>query len=142
MHDSVAVARAFEENEASFRLEGLDPSTDPLYQEVKSLRIAGKISADDAHYRILDHFRQHRAKNAVSATKATGFRMTPADPIGLPTTPEGHRLFEASVNTTIQASKQRLVDIGYTDAQGNVIRPEMGQLPTEEVNAPNGRPAN
>lgn len=85
------------------------------------------------------HVRQHKATNTSSLPNAADFRMTPADPIGIPTTPEGHRLFEASVNATIQASKQRLVDIGYTDAQGNVIRPEMGQLPTEELKAPNGR---
>ncbi len=70
-----------------------------------------------------------------TAPKTGGFRMTPADPIGLPTTPEGQRLFLERVNATIRASKQRLVDIGYTDADGNVIRPEMGRLPTENRNA-------
>ncbi len=69
--------------------------------------------------------------NDCSVPKADGFRMTPDDQIGLPTTAEGHRLFEASVNAAIQASKQRLVDVGYTDVQGNVIRPEMGRLPTD-----------
>jgi len=57
--------------------------------------------------------------------------MTPDNPIGLPTTPEGRRLFQESAAAIIRASKQRLVDIGYTDVQGNLIRPEMGRLPTD-----------
>ena len=66
-------------------------------------------------------------------------RVTPADGAGLPTTPEGHRLFESRVNAAIKASKQRLVERGYTDAQGNVIRPELGDLPEDGVSAQNGR---
>lgn len=60
-----------------------------------------------------------------------GFRMTPADRIGLPSTPDGRRLFQAAVADVIKASKQRLVDIGYTDTEGNVIRPELGRLPID-----------
>ncbi len=57
------------------------------------------------------------------------FRMTPADRVGLPSTVQGRLLFQARVATVIRASKQRLIDIGYTDTEGNVIRPEMGRLP-------------
>ena len=70
MHDSAAVAKAFVENEASFRLEGLDPSADSFYQEMRSLRIAGKISADDAHSRILEHYRQRNAAQVPALASA------------------------------------------------------------------------
>ena len=57
----------------------------------------------------------------------------------MPTTPEGHRVFEARVNAAIQTSKQRLIEIGYTNAQGNILRPELGGLPKSELSTRNGR---
>ena len=66
-------------------------------------------------------------------------RVTPADGIGMPTTPQGHHAIEARVNAEIQTSKQRLVEIGYTNAQGNILRPELGALPKSELSTRNGR---
>ncbi len=68
MHDSAAVARAFDESEASFRLEGLDPSKDSFYQNMKARRIAGTITADEAHDRILDHYRHRNVAGVVEPT--------------------------------------------------------------------------
>jgi len=39
---------AYREAEASLRLEGLDPSGDPVYEAVKARVIAGKLSLDEA----------------------------------------------------------------------------------------------
>ena len=39
---------AFREAEASLLLEGLDPTTDPRYREIKAKLIAGAISFDEA----------------------------------------------------------------------------------------------
>jgi hypothetical protein len=40
--------QAFEDAEASLRLEGLDPASHPRYQEVKTRLLAGEISFDQA----------------------------------------------------------------------------------------------
>ena len=45
---SKARAEAFQDAEASLRLEGLDPTTDSRYLAIKSQLIAGTLSFDEA----------------------------------------------------------------------------------------------
>lgn len=60
---------------------------------------------------------------------------TPAPVVKIPTTPGEDRVFEAQFAKQVEAHKQRLRDIGYTDENDVVIRPEMVSLPEGEPEA-------
>lgn len=50
----------------------------------------------------------------------------------IPTTPVEDQLFTVAFSKIVNQHKQRLRDIGYTDENDRVIRPEMVRLPDEE----------
>ena len=97
MHDGAAVSKAFEEKEVSFRLRVWTPSMDPLYQEMTSLRIAWKTSADDAHNLIVEHYRQRNASQdpALASTKVGKPVFSPPERTSL----EASRTFANSKNS-------------------------------------------
>ena len=49
--------------------------------------------------------------------------------VGFPTSPELRKRQEEASRKRVALIKQQLVDIGYTDAEGNVLRPEMAVIP-------------
>lgn len=53
---SAALAYAYEQAEASLRLEGLDPNSSPIYRSLKEQVIAGTISFDEAGAAIKAHY--------------------------------------------------------------------------------------
>jgi hypothetical protein len=53
---SRARAMAFEDAEASLRLEGFEPSLDPRYRAIKAQLILGEISFEEAEAAIREQF--------------------------------------------------------------------------------------
>jgi hypothetical protein len=51
-------AQAFEDAEASLRLEGLDPNADPRYLGIKRQLLAGTLTFDEAEAALKAHFIQ------------------------------------------------------------------------------------
>ena len=62
MRDGEGVAKGFAEAEANFRLSGLDPSADALYQKLKSERIEGAITAEEMSRALMEHYRVQQTK--------------------------------------------------------------------------------
>ncbi len=57
MQNREAVARGFAEAEANFRLSGLGPSSDALYEKLKAERIEGTITAEEMRRLLIEHYR-------------------------------------------------------------------------------------
>ena len=57
---------------------------------------------------------------------------------GFPTSPELRQWQEESSEKRVALIKQKLVDLGYTDAAGNVLEPEMAVLPKTQHPSLNG----
>lgn len=52
--------------EASFQIEGLDPSHDDLYAQAKAQVLAGKVTAEEALAFVVDQTTKLTAKTAVA----------------------------------------------------------------------------
>lgn len=63
MHDAEEVAAAYREAEASSRLEGMDSSSDPVYQAAKARVIAGEMTPE-AMLQAMVEFSKQEAKRA------------------------------------------------------------------------------
>ncbi|EEW4238926.1 TPA: antitoxin VbhA family protein [Escherichia coli] len=61
MSNSAVRARGFKKAEASLKLEGMDPSGTPLYEDVKKRIIAGDVSYEQGRAEIFEHYAR-RAK--------------------------------------------------------------------------------
>jgi hypothetical protein len=59
--------KRFSTIESSFRIEGMDPSGDPVYEEVKARVLAGELTAKQALAQLVEYSRSSR-RVAVEAT--------------------------------------------------------------------------
>ena len=62
MSDSSVRARGFKKAEASLKLEGMDPSGTPRYEDIKQRIIAGEITYEQGKAEIFTYHAE-RAKN-------------------------------------------------------------------------------
>lgn len=63
MVDSEIRARGFKNAEATLKLEGMDPSGTPLYEDIKKRIIAREISYEQGKTEIFEHYVQRAKQN-------------------------------------------------------------------------------
>ena len=56
MSNNAVRARGFRKAEASLKLEGMDPSGTPLYENVKKRIIEGKVTYDEGRAEIFEYY--------------------------------------------------------------------------------------